>query len=234
MKFIVGLSIFFVFALNASLAQQHRHHIISFDISPIHYFFDGVTPFNSKEGMLNRPTQYFPFRGRFRGSVGMQYGYALNAKHEIYLGFTLFQATGYHDGEMALNQWNLFTRYIRKINVNYLRNLALNDRFIGFVGGGISYRYIRSLLGYTIGSVQSNHALLASHITNDIGIDLKLGLRAKISEKFSMSFSVDGTTINYFRDTHDNLNRLEKQGGAVKHYFPRFMANGVLGLEYRF
>lgn len=81
--------------INHSSAQNPNKHSISFEVSPLTYFYDGVSPFNTRDGLLSRSVFLYPFRGRIRGSVIFGYGYSFNEKLELHTKLMLFQATGY-------------------------------------------------------------------------------------------------------------------------------------------
>lgn len=222
----------FMFVQSTIHAQSAPRHLISLEISPLQYFYDGVSPFNSKDGMLENNILPFVFKGRFRGSAAVKYGYIVNHNYEFRLGFSTFQATGYSADGYHANQWNLSTRYHRRLTLEVRRNIVVNNSITAFLGIGSALRFDRSVLRYSNENCV-NCPQVDQHYSVDIGLDGVFGVRTKLTNRISTSVSIENMWIVH-RGGATSVKNLEVKGGSIIFLLPRFSTALNFGLEFRF
>jgi len=226
-------TIFFLALTTDSSAQNPNKHSISFEVSPLTYFYDGVSPFNTKDGLLATRNIPFLFRGRIRGSIGFGYGYSFNDKLELHTKFLFFQATGYSPNGGTSGAWNLLTRQYQHLGLLLRRNWCLHSAFSGFVDAGASLRRDRTFLKYSNSSNCVSCVFLGGHTSQDLSIDFRFGLKRQIVNTLYLNFSIANSLIA-IQGAQYSLTQLENSGGSVRHLFPRFYSSLNFGLEYRF
>ena len=191
-------------------AQSFHKNVISFEISPVQYFYDGISPFNTKSGMSENIIIPFIFKGRLRGSVGIKYGYIFNDNYKIRTGWSMFQATGYSASGYLPNEWNLVTRYHRRLNIEFRRHWLIQERITAFVGIGTAVRFDRSVLRYS-NATCVGCAQVDQHYSTDLSLDAFFGVRTRLTDKIFTSVSIDNMWIIY-RGGESSIQNLETKG----------------------
>lgn len=232
-KYFKCLFVYIVSVQTICLGQNPNRHLVSLELSPLTYFYDGVSPFNTRDGLLSRSVFLHPFRGRIRGSVIFGYGYSFNEKLELHTKLVLFQATGYSANGSTPGAWNLLTRQYQHLGLLLRRNWCLDSAFSGFVDAGASLRRDRTFLKYSNNTNCVSCVFLGGHTSQDLSIDFRFGLKRQIVNTLYLNFSIANSLI-VIQGAQYSLTQLENSGGSVRHLFPRFYSSLNFGLEYRF
>lgn len=228
MKKLLKINFILVICLikNVVIAQSDNKNHLSFELSPLTYFYDGVNPFNTRDALLNTASIPFIFRGRFRGSLGFNYGYKLNEKLWLRFGYTSFNATGYSKNNIQGNQWNLATRYYKTLNLDIYKTYQITSRIKAFLGVGPLFRFQRSILSY--GSGQGHNVKFT-----DFGLNANIESQYSISKNWFTSLSINNSWITVLGG-EDQRVELKQLGGPVEHFFPRFSTSLRFGIGCSF
>ena len=213
--------IFLALTIDSS-AQNTQKHSISFELSPFTCFYEGISPFNTREALLNNASIPFIFRGRIRGSLGLNYGYKLNEKLWLRFGYTSFNATGYSKNNIQGNQWNLATRYYKTLNLDIYKTYQITSRIKAFLGAGPLFRFQRSILSY--GSEQGHNVKF-----KDFGLNANFESQYSISKNWFTSLSINNSWITILGGKNQRA-ELKQIEGSVDHFFPRFSTSLKFGV----
>lgn len=217
--------VFSVFS-HAVIAQSENKHQLAFQLSPLCYFYDGVSPFNSRNALQNRASIPFIFRGRIRGSLGFNYAYKLNKAFLLRFGYTSFNATGYSKNNLQEEQWNLGSRYHKILNLEVTRVYQLNKSFSLLFGLGATCRFQRSILLW--GSNKGHNVQFT-----DFGLNVNIETQYLISDNWFFSCTIDNSWFSFIGGAKQRA-ELEQLGGSVAHFFPRYSSTIKFGIGYSF
>lgn len=230
MKKLLSIKFFLIIVFSVFshvvLTQSENKHQLAIQASPFCYFYDGVSPFNSRDALLNGASIPFIFRGRIRGSLGFYYAYKLNKDFLLRIGYTSFNATGYSKNTLQEEQWNLGSRYHKILNLEVNRTYNLNNRFSLLFGVGAICRYQRSILLW--GSNKGHNVQFT-----DFGFSANIGTQYLISENWFFSCTIDISWFSFLGGAKQRA-ELEQLGGPVAHFFPRYSSTIKFGIGFSF